>query len=775
MSLHQAFNWTKAAPKTLTYSDVPPSPPPPPQQSEPVQGNANVAPQDSPPRKDQLDFYVDASSFPRHDASDQSSAVIHPAETLSSASGATSSGNTASNDGSDIKLADSLRPIFQRQYLVENPTHAARTLIALISQQSSSSALNGPFRTREMSCESRKHIIAEIRDTESRSFWGALLEEMQGRTLLATWLRDTIDDPARWASTRMPLLRLLDRLPVLKHHIMDDATNNCLGRAVGVIVKKGQEKSRNLASEIKEKWLRIADGSYVEATRSNGLSSAKRLAVEETDDGARKKSKVAAPPASKMTNQDTMQTLSALSHTSAYLSATSSLAGGGGQEARDTKMTVSGSNRSADLTNMAKKTVTRVGSDVKEVCPKCKTVLIAGVTSSTRIKTSAVHGRKIEHTCLKCQEKVKKVPAPPTKSIGTKSKAASAFKDEQDEGEVQKSHNKAPLRRPTTGKDMFSDLIAKPAPSTQSRKAAASSTPSSAGQTQTTKAQESTADGSSGTQPKSSRKKGKKVRWRDDNLVEVKLIESIVDLDAETHASIEEHGLQGLEMDEGKALRASNVDMIDEEVDWFVPVVVDAKDPTPERGTESKESAVQEQREKSVLSAIYMDDAQIPPTPDERSAEADGDDDSAAEPAKIGLPEGWESMEAPAITMPNIAELMRQLSGNASSGDSVEAAAAKAQTQPQTPSLESLGISQDGLQGLLASIGQTSGQQTNPPQWASGQASNPYGYDAGQASAPHQSPYGHSQPSVGGPYGHGQQYGSGPQWRGNHYSNNPYR
>lgn len=757
-------------------------------------------PHDS-PIKGAGDTYVDVGPLPGCLSNTAFSSTQSDTSGPFSASAQKKAANSSSQ--TDIALLASLSPVLQQNFLVANPKLAARTLIALVSQNGHPDGQN-PFRSRDMSCDARKTVINEIRDTESRALWGAIIDESDGRILLATWLRETIDDPDSWAPTRMPLLRLMQKLPMLKVHILDDATKHCMGRAIGAIVKRGQEKSRNLAGEIRAKWMQIADDSHTKLKiKGNNSIGGKRLAIG-ADEGAKKKSKVTATaagsPAStpaqaspKMTNQDTMQTLNSLAQSSAYLSATTSLAGT--KNLATTKFTARGSDRSAELSSLAKKTVTRTSSEVKEVCPRCKTSLIPGVTATTRVRreyqmpavdlasrrltahahylriASAAHGKRVDQVCLKCNEKVKKTPAPIGKAGSVKSSLALMDDSaEPDSASERKVAAKAPTRRTAGSKDMFSDLIAKPSTTSQiDRSSSAAKAVPLASQNAT---QQDFVFNPQVTSSTPTSKKSKKVRWRDENLVEVKLIESVLNADEEVHPSVEEHGLHVLELGEGQALRAAHVDLIDEEVGWSTPIDVDVSDAPPDRGTGSEEAKVQEQREKSVLSAIYTDGAQIPASAIELPESLSDNSTSTTQIRQFGLPQGWQSTRIlGAPSAPEISELMRQLAGDSSSS----------QPRDAVTSLESLGISQHGLQGLLASIGgltgdaagdsgTMAGRQEQQPSWQSVSGQHIHQ----NFSAPNNSEYPYGEYAQDQTDGSGSQVWNTPsQWH--KHSANPYR
>lgn len=632
----------------------------------------------------------------------------------------------------DDALATSIAPVLLPRLVRENPKQSAGTLISILAEPGyiEEGGFLKPFKSREMSCESRIKVIAQIRDAESTALWGAIIDLPAGRQLLATWLRESLD-PA-WTKTRMPLLRLLDELPVLPSHLLDEETNKALPKAVGQITKKGLPKSKELAGAIRERWMSIiekASGSEEKKPSTAGPSSSKQ--------GVKA---AAAPPRS--TASDTMQSLNSLSQSSAYISAVGSLAKSE-SSAPKSKLALSGSDRSGDMQSMAKKTVTRLAPEAKDVCQNCKTTLIPGVTSTTRVKreyecasgrtrrrseltheaaisASGPHTQRVDQTCLKCNEKVKKTPAPPLGPPKTKRRLA--IEDDDDvKGDVKRQQPPYKIKKTTSaagmpGRDMFSDLLTKPAAGPSGSSSSFKAGPSK------TQAADSAGTPTTPTAPPARTKPSKRVRWRDDaNLVEVRMIENTrrdpndpddMGLDAETHAHIEQSGLHGLEMDEGMALKAAahadddddEQEPLKEEVEWYMPVEVEVPAKVAEerelRGGESEEAKTQEEREKSALSAIYMNVADIPATPEEATAAAvsSGKKELEGEARRIALPEGWDAPPQVA-PQPHLSELMRQLGGGAG------AAAAAAGGATAGASLESYGISLSGLQSLVSSVG----------------------------------------------------------------------
>ncbi|CAO1629338.1 unnamed protein product [Sympodiomycopsis kandeliae] len=701
MSLDQAFNWTRAPPgaplATISGSDravvdsatqgtgseeaTLSTPPPPPSGSTGSGNNMAYSPATAAilSKSPNLDCYVEGGPPRRPSASDD------PPASSTSAS--------AAPQRLTSEAWSSLKSVFNIGYQSADPKRAAKTLVALLAG-SPSQATSSRFRTRLMSASDRSQIITSLRESPT-GFQGAVLDEKDGRRMLAAWLRDTIDDSDVWGATRLPLLRLLFNAPVMRDHIVDSATNTALGKAIGFVQKYAPSKSKDLATNVRQKWESIARGeaSNVDSpapSSSNGSSAAKRLAVE--DDGPReaKKGKTTPQPSGagsssiRPTNSDSMQSLSSLSTSSAYLASVGKLASGSTQGSR---LPVSGSDRASDLKGLAKKTVTRTDGTSKQTCPKCQTPLIDGITSTSRVRPSAAATRSVVQVCNKCQTPAKKTPAPPKRTV--KSTGRLALEDDNDnssasETSARPSSSKPLARRPANSNDMFSSLLSKP----DAKKSAGASAAVKAD----TKA--STPPGGPIKKPK------KKVQWRDSNLVEVKLIESVFDADEETHAEIESRGLHGLEMDEGIALRAAQaVDSFEEEVEWYTPPEVERPDPpAAERGSQSEQAKTEEARENSTLSAVYLDSSEIPATPlDAQNVEPV---DTESEPQAIPAPPSWIE-ESVAGGNVQLSELMKKISSSFGGNISREDAAAVANSQT---SLEALGISSDGLQQLLGNV-----------------------------------------------------------------------
>lgn len=299
--------------------------------------------------------------------------------------------------------------------------------------------------------------------------------------------------------------------------------------------------------------------------------------------------------------------------------------------------------------------------------------------------------RKIETLCNNCKEKTKKTPAPPSRAGDKRTSSNLAVDD--DDGDERGGQDKAKIpkaapRRPAQGRDMFNDLMSKPAVSSKTSSGNSSST----GKT-------GDSAGASAVPPPP-KKKVKKVRWKEDaELVQVREIETRSGQeetsDAAGDTSGEQHDLHELDIEEGKALKSAYVDLLDEEVDWYSPREVDTGEEGEERagGVDSEEAKAQQQREKSVLSAVYIEDSEIPSSPAEPTSADIGGEQQHPQPPSFGLPSDWDEQ----TSKTPIADLLQQLQSSIDTGNA-------GQTSLSAGSLEQLGISPDAVQRALSDL-----------------------------------------------------------------------
>ncbi|KAF9076636.1 hypothetical protein BDP27DRAFT_1313658 [Rhodocollybia butyracea] len=157
-------------------------------------------------------------------------------------------------------------------------------------------------------------------------------------------------------------------------------------------------------------------------------------------------------------------------------------------------------------------------------------------------------------------------------------------------------------------------------------------------------------------------KKKKSVTWAPDGSLEaIKLIEPAV-YDDEPVDGIHLN-LRDLHRGEGAALHAH---LFEESVDWSEPLSIEIPpDFDHPRGEQSEEKTVQEQREQTALSAMYMTNAHIPDTPAEASNTIPEDDLDKDVPLMTSGPDVdsifWSSETTPAPPANFVADILSQL------------------------------------------------------------------------------------------------------------------
>ncbi|KIK65709.1 hypothetical protein GYMLUDRAFT_94326 [Collybiopsis luxurians FD-317 M1] len=182
-------------------------------------------------------------------------------------------------------------------------------------------------------------------------------------------------------------------------------------------------------------------------------------------------------------------------------------------------------------------------------------------------------------------------------------------------------------------------------------------------------------------------KKKKSVTWAPDGSLEsIKLIEPAV-YDDDTIDGIHMN-LRDLHGGEGAALHAH---MFEETVDWSEPIPIEIPSDIeyPPRGEGSEEKMVQELREQTALSALYMSDAQVPDTPAEASntiPEEDLDKDAVVMTSGPEVDSIFWSSDAaaapPVPPVPNhlgaVADILSQLSATMNSAGGISSVAGTA-------------------------------------------------------------------------------------------------
>lgn len=159
--------------------------------------------------------------------------------------------------------------------------------------------------------------------------------------------------------------------------------------------------------------------------------------------------------------------------------------------------------------------------------------------------------------------------------------------------------------------------------------------------------------------------KRKTVTWAPDGQLEsIRLIERAVYDGDPVDVVHTAHSLRDLDRGEGAALHAH---LFEELIDWTDPILIDIPmgSEVAQRGQQSFEKSVQEEREQTALGALYMNAAQIPDSPGEPSMTIlEEEVDADVKLMTVG-PESdhifWS--EIPSTQQVSVADLVRQLAG----------------------------------------------------------------------------------------------------------------
>ncbi len=168
-----------------------------------------------------------------------------------------------------------------------DPTTSARQLIKILCEFDAEGRFRRPVST---GAEVRKSLVDTLmrsrrskreRDSprrDARKFFGAWMASPAGRHILSTWLRQTVppkkvtegapDLSRRYRDTLLPLLAILDYVPMRKAYLTDEAG---LGKSItGVSLRAVDPGARKLAESLKIKWTKV-----IEAEDSTSTSSSK--------------------------------------------------------------------------------------------------------------------------------------------------------------------------------------------------------------------------------------------------------------------------------------------------------------------------------------------------------------------------------------------------------------------------------------------------------------------------------------------------------------------
>lgn len=416
----------------------------------------------------------------------------------------------------------------------------------------------------------RLDILSKIRDNAGNHYFRAWAENNLAMLITKRWLTDSVaEDKDEVAQTTMPLLHILDRLPMTIECLKESG----IGKEVKRVSKSNSSNSaiRDMASNIASKWRALLPPGPLQTPASSKAS-------EDSDAKSKKR------------------------------------------KAEDLPSTVKGQ-------PAAKKgTVTTVASTSKSSAP-------ATATKKLQVKTPAVKDAKTDTSFFSAAKPKPKLP--------DFKKAPATVKKEPDPNVAQPSSY-----------NPFEEIVK--SMKTHKESTPVATPPLSAG----------TGGAAASAEPKKASKK-KSVTWAPDGQLElVKIIERAVYDDDPADGMHGAHSVRELERGEGAALIAH---LFEEQVDWSEPLILEipSEIEIPERGKDSVEKIVQDEREKVALGALYMTEAQIPETAGEPTSTLPDDQvDAQVKAMLVGQDMEalfWSDLPPPAAMASSVAELVGQL------------------------------------------------------------------------------------------------------------------
>lgn len=152
------------------------------------------------------------------------------------------------------ELAQNVQAVVSKSLIEQNAAHAASALVSLLSTGHTESPV------RPASPEDRLLVVQLVLANATPSYLEHLTTDIRGREIIAAWLEDAIpprkadvaDTSGMYQSVLVPLLQLLDRMPIQLEHLKD---HTGLGKLITGIQKRVNDMAaRHIADGIKEKW-----------------------------------------------------------------------------------------------------------------------------------------------------------------------------------------------------------------------------------------------------------------------------------------------------------------------------------------------------------------------------------------------------------------------------------------------------------------------------------------------------------------------------------------
>ncbi|KAJ7265938.1 hypothetical protein B0H12DRAFT_1100197 [Mycena haematopus] len=387
------------------------------------------------------------------------------------------------------------------------------------------------YGSADVDAATRMEILTKIRDGAGNHYFRAWAENPTAVDITREWLKAGFTasreggDDAQLGETIMPLLHLIDRLPMT----VESLKTSKLGKIVVKLVKDPPTPAiKDMAFNVERRWRQMVTDKVPESA---------------ADDPKSKKRKIADPPA---------RALPPLKKTA-------------------------------------------VGS-ARPIAAKKEP---AGAASASGKTAAPVKDAKSDSSFFSAPKPKPKLPsfkkappAPTKKDDGTNVAQPSAIDPFQETLKLMKANKGSPL-------------------------AGVVSTPSPHGSAERSGSTGAAEAGPSATTRLGKRKKS--VTWAPDGKLEsIRLIERAIYGDENSDGTLQYTGsLRDLDRSEGAAL---HMHLFEETVDWSEPLLIELSEDLPdERGAQSQEKGMQEQREQTALVSLYMTPSSIPDSPAEPS------------------------------------------------------------------------------------------------------------------------------------------------------------
>ncbi|KAL5530757.1 hypothetical protein ACEPAF_7015 [Sanghuangporus sanghuang] len=391
--------------------------------------------------------------------------------------------------------------------------------------------------------EMRIDIASRIRDNAGNAFFAAWARDAEAMVLLVSWLKAGVagKDEGKWECTIMPLLHVLDRLPLtislLREHRLGKLTTALLkSETVSPAIK-------DMASNISNKWRNLIEPSSGGSTKEKDSSSSKKVPEIEDKTKKRKLGDTAPKPPSKV---------------AVVSSGTGTTGTNKAMKVKKEKVVVTAvKDAKADSSFFS----TPKPKPKLPSFKKAPVASTASTTSTTSSGSNAVADVAQPNNDNPFQQALKEMKGRAAVAI-----AASSALNKLDgvNGDINT------LVKPSTP-----DLVIK------------------------------------------NGKKRKSVSWAPEgHLEKVRIIERAVYDDDHVNEMHGVHSIRDLERAEGAAM---HIHLFEEAIDWYEPNDLEFPQDidSTERGAQSEEKVIQEEREKITLGALYFADSDIPETPGE--------------------------------------------------------------------------------------------------------------------------------------------------------------